>query len=155
MSCPPARLPTPSLPVRPRPYAQPLTPAPPLLLSNRWIELTSPQAFPLRTIGLLSSPSAGCTGQVIGRYTLGSAAHCVYDRASRAFMTNYDFLPSAYVSGGSVQARKGCWREKGREAPNPPRPPRPPRCPRRPPPTPQASRSVPATRGRWAAQKQG
>jgi V8-like Glu-specific endopeptidase len=71
------------------------------IVLNQWKVLKSRQAYPTRAATWLTSSASGCSGAFIGPYVIASAAHCVYDRASRRFMPRYDARPASYLSGGS------------------------------------------------------
>jgi hypothetical protein len=60
-------------------------------------EVRATQGFPFSAVGHMQSEKWGCSGALIGRYTVGTAGHCVYDRDSQQWSL-YAFSPGRYLS---------------------------------------------------------
>jgi hypothetical protein len=76
---------------------------------DRWWEFVAPAPYPYRQHVWLDS---GCSGTVIGPHVVGSAAHCVYSIASRAFYPLYTTRPAAFRTDfgrGPVQSPYGAY----------------------------------------------
>ncbi len=76
---------------------------------ERWVEMTTKQGYPYRQHVWLDS---GCSGTIIGPHVVGSAAHCVYSQAARAFYPLYTTRPAAFRTDGGrgpVQSPYGAY----------------------------------------------
>lgn len=61
--------------------------------SDNRVRVTNTTAFPHRAIGLITSPTASCTGALVGADTVITAGQCVHSGARGAFRSGIKFYP--------------------------------------------------------------